>query len=126
MNWYLKTKTWLLCAGFCSSCCTPALWEATDPAEHVAIPVDRVSEGGLKAKHLKYYKDETRNLFYVEKRSARKLGDYAIRALATPVTVVIDAVTTVVVVCGFVFAAENFDEKHYDYMMREREGTTVP
>ena len=88
--------------GLLAGCATPALWEATDPHEFVAISRSTVTEQDLKAKGLPYYVDKERDLLYVEKNTLQKTKDYAIRTVATPVTVVIDAATTIVVVGGAV------------------------
>lgn len=84
------------------SCFTPALWDASNPREYVAISADRVSEQDLKRKGISYHKDEKWNLIYCPKSSIRKLGDYTIRALATPVTVTVDAAGAAIVVVGTV------------------------
>ena len=82
------------------SCFTPALWDQTNPSEHVAISANRISEQDLKSKGIDYYKDEKLNVIYCPKSSIRKLGDYTIRVLATPVTVSVDAAGAAIVVVG--------------------------
>lgn len=73
-----------------SSCATRALWRATDPLEYVAVPQDEVSESELQESGVSYRKDDEHGLYYVEKSSLRRLGDYSMRACATPVTVCLD------------------------------------
>jgi hypothetical protein len=52
----------------------------------------------LKAKGLRYYADEGCGVFYVQKGPLLKFRDYTFRAFGTPVAVIVDAVTTIVVV----------------------------
>ena len=81
-----------------SSCTTSALWDATDPNEYIAVASTRISENSLKQKGLKYYTDDSKTLFFVEKSKLQKITDYTIRTLGTPVTVALDAATTIAVV----------------------------
>ncbi len=81
-----------------SSCFTPALWEATNPRERIAIAYDDISEDTLKQKGIRYERYEAKEYFLVDKTSMRKLGDYSVRILGTPFAVALDAVTTVAVV----------------------------
>lgn len=81
-----------------SSCVTRSLWRATDPQEYVSVPQSEVSESELQAPGVSYHKDDQQGVYYVEKTNLRRLGDYTIRALAAPATVVIDAGTVIVVV----------------------------
>jgi hypothetical protein len=81
-----------------TSCATSKLWEATDPEEYVSVPQSEVSEAELREKGVDYRKDDAHGVYYVEKSSLRRLGDYSIRFFAAPVTVVLDAATAIVVV----------------------------
>ena len=79
------------------ACATTELWKKINPEEYVQISMNEISENELKEKGIKYYKNENKEVFYLEKSSVRKLGDYSLRILLTPLTVVLD-VTTVIVV----------------------------
>jgi len=81
-----------------ASCLTTRLWKATDPVEYVAVSQNKISESELQERKVSYRKDDERGLYYVEKTSLRRLGDYTLRALAAPVTVVLDAAMAIVVV----------------------------
>ena len=93
--------TSLILSLFVSSCATTALWESTDPNEYVIVPMDKVTEATLKSKGLRYYVDAPKAVYYVQKRSLLKFRDYAIRTFGSPITVAVDAVTTIVVVGAF-------------------------
>ena len=82
---------------FASSCATRALWNATDPLEHVSVSQREVSEAELQARGVRYGKDDERGLYYVEKTKLQRLGDYSVRFFATPVTVVLDTATVIVI-----------------------------
>src|ERR1035437_10424022 len=77
---------------------TTQLLNATEPNEYIRVPEAKISERVLQDKHLKYYKDDKAQVYYVEKSSLRKLGDYSIRMFAVPVTVIIDAAPAILVV----------------------------
>ena len=81
---------------------TTQLLNATEPNEYIRMPEANVSKRVLQDKHLKYYKDDKAQVYYVEKSSLRKLGDYSIRMFAVPVTVIIDAAPAIIVVGAIV------------------------
>lgn len=85
-----------------TSCVTKSLWNATDPEEYVAIPQTEVSEADLQETGVRYRKDDRLGLYYVEKSSLRRFGDYTIRFFVTPVTVFLDTAPAIVVVVGLV------------------------
>ena len=92
-----KALILLLTLAFTASCATTrALWDDTDP--YVALSPDDITEDELKAQGIPYYRDDMRKVFFVEKRGLAKYKDYAIRALGTPATIVIDAATSIVVI----------------------------
>ena len=97
-------KKCLICiiALACSSCATSYLWGKTDPEEYVAMKLTPDSEKHLHLHKLQYLVDAKRNVIYVEKSKIQKLGDYAVRTLATPVTVTLDATTSIAII-GVVF-----------------------
>jgi hypothetical protein len=80
------------------SCVTAKLWEATDPNTYVAINMKDISERELIDKKIKYFKNYENGFYYVEKGAIRKFQDYSLRVLGTPVTVVIDTATVILVV----------------------------
>jgi hypothetical protein len=86
-----------------SSCATSALWRSTDPSEYVSVPQSEVSESELQESGVSYRKDDSAGVYYVEKTGLRRLGDYAIRGCATPVTVCLD-VLPVITCIGAVLA----------------------
>jgi len=73
------------------SCATPALWERTDPTEYIRVDSEVVSEEELREQGLLYVKFEESGSYHVEKDSARKARDYALRLFGTPVTIAVDA-----------------------------------
>ena len=81
---------------------TTQLLNATEPNEYIRVPEANISERVLQDKHLKYYKDDKAHVYYVEKSSLRKLGDYSIRMFAVPVTVILDAAPAILVVGAIV------------------------
>ena len=101
----------LVCSLVCSSCATKMLWEATDPNEYVRIKYTDISEEELQAKGCKYYKNDEKLSYYVNKNSFQKFKDYTYRAFATPVTIVVDAASVVILVVGII-AKDNFVEEH--------------
>jgi hypothetical protein len=97
MRWIQSVLPIVTC-GFLTSCATHALWVATDPREYVVVSQSDVNEQEMKAKGIAYYTDPAHGVLYVEKTAMQKNKDYMIRALGTPVTVVLDTAATVVVV----------------------------
>jgi len=79
------------------------MWQKTDPDEYIAVSQDKISEAYLKEHHLKFFREDHKKMFYVEKNGLQKFKDYTIRTLATPVTLTLDATTTIVVVGAVVF-----------------------
>ena len=95
------------------SCATPALWKATNPNECVRIPQAIANTNDLAAKGIQYRVSGATGDIYIPKSQAHKLRDYTVRLFATPVTVAIDAVGGVVVVCGMLVggAAQGYSEE---------------
>lgn len=87
----------LLLFFFLIQSCTPALWKKTNPDEYVQVSMKDFSENEIKAKNIKYYKNDKEKVYYIEKSNLRKFGDYSLRFLLTPITVPIDAVTLITV-----------------------------
>ena len=88
----------IMICSFLTSCATPALWNATDPQHCIVVPKSDAMEQQLKAKGISYYGSPKGDVLFVDKTAMQKDKDYLIRTLATPVTVVLDAGVTVVVV----------------------------
>ena len=92
----------LIIALLSSSCIfTPKLYKATDPNQYVRVDYGQVTEEELIEKNIKYFKDDESKSFYIEKSTFQKFRDYSVRTLATPVTVVLDTATIMVVAVGF-------------------------
>lgn len=89
-----------------SSCATKALWEATSAENYVRVRSDLIDEGDLKKKGLKYFKSDKDKAYYVEKNDFDRLKDYTFRLFGTPITVVIDAATSIFVIGGVGIASE--------------------
>jgi hypothetical protein len=87
------------------------LWDATDPNEYVQIKYTDITEQELLDSGSEYIKDDEKHLYYVKKNSFQKLSGFALRAFGTPVTVVVDAATVVLLGIG-VGIADNFVEDH--------------
>ena len=78
----------------CSSCLTKTVWDNINPNENVWIPADSITEVSLIKNGIRYEKfDQKEPKGYLVKKSAiRKLGDYTLLTLATPITVTVDGV----------------------------------
>lgn len=121
MKWIHSILLLLACT-LITSCTTHALWEATDPNEYVAITRNIANEKRLEAGGLDYRVDNERGLIYVEKNKLQKTRDYTIRTLATPVTVVFDAASTIVIVGAAVYVlGHQVPDGRLEAAKRERE-----
>ena len=89
-------------------CSTSALWEHTNPDERIWIDANRTSESDLKKRGVDYevYTGARGNGFLIKKSGWEKMKDYQLRALGTPVTLVVDAASVVVVVGVFIFITD--------------------
>ena len=92
----------------CQSCATSKLWDDTNPNERVWIDATKISEEALKQRGVDYqiYAVEQGKGYLVPKSSWGKMKDYQLRMLGTPVTLVADAATTVVVVGVYMFITD--------------------
>jgi hypothetical protein len=81
-----------------TSCVTTKLWEATDPHKFVEISMADITQRELIDRQVKYYSDVKKGCYYIEKDSLQKFQDYTLRVLVTPVTVVLDTATAILVV----------------------------
>jgi hypothetical protein len=86
----------------CSSCCTSALWESYDPDGYIQIRYTDVTEQELRDKKMDFIQDDVNSSYYVPKSNMRKLSEYSVRLLATPVTVAVDA--ALIVISGVAFS----------------------
>jgi len=102
----LKFKVLIIVLVLLSSCATKALWEATSPEYYVRVRADLVAEDDLKKKGMKYFKSDKDKAYYVEKNDFDKLRDYTFRLFGTPITVVIDVATSILVIGGVGVASE--------------------
>jgi hypothetical protein len=100
--------TLLLSAVVVQSCCTSALWDSTDPDARLWMDADKITEAELQRRGIRYemYEAEWGRGYLVEKSGWRRLHDYNLRLLGTPVTLTLDAVGSVAVV-GVVILATN-------------------
>lgn len=89
----------------CQSCATARLWEDINPNERIWVGADKISEQTLRQKGISYevYTSGSIRGFLIPKSGMQKMKDYQLRALGTPVTLVLDAATTVVVVGAYMF-----------------------
>ena len=89
----------------CQSCVTQRLWDDANPAERVWIDADKITEESLKNRGVKYevYSDERGKGYLIEKTGLQKMGDYHLRMLGTPVTLVLDGASSVAVVGVYLF-----------------------
>lgn len=85
-----KVIAWLLISSLSSSCCTTALWDATDPNETIEVHPDEVTEAALIEDGFIFHRDEVSGYFHIEKTPNDKAGDYALRVIGTPVAVSTD------------------------------------
>ena len=82
-----KILSWILISSLSSSCCTTALWDATDPNETIEVPPDEMTEAALIEDGFIFHQDEVSGYFHIEKTPKEKAGDYALRVVGTPVAV---------------------------------------
>jgi hypothetical protein len=95
---FSKSFTAVVCAVFCSSCATSYVWRKTDPNEYLFVERTPAHEAYFQQHKIPYLVDYSGKTLYVDKNKLQKVEDYSIRTLATPVTVVLDTATTIVVV----------------------------
>lgn len=77
---------------------------------------DLITEDELKQKGVKYFKSDKDKAYYVEKNDFDKLRDYTLRLFGTPITVVIDAATSIFVIGGVTAAShvqQEWEDKCY-------------
>jgi len=98
----------------CQSCATQMLWDNTDPKERIWIDADKTTEAALRRRGVAYevYESPHGRAYLIEKSGWRKMGDYQLRVLGTPVALALDAATTVLVVGVYVAAADPEGASH--------------
>jgi hypothetical protein len=86
---------------FSNSCSTIFIWDKTDPDAPVWIPADQITQEELDRRGLPYLvcNDKPPYGFIVEKSRLHKFGDYTVRTLTTPITVIVDGA----LIAGFVW-----------------------
>jgi hypothetical protein len=91
----------LLC---CQACTTAKLWQDANPNDRIWIDADKTTEASLKERGVDYqvYNDKGVSGYLIKKQGLERMKDYQLRALGTPVTLVLDAAATVVVVGVYV------------------------
>ena len=72
------------------------MWESYDPDGYIQIEYAEITEQELLDKEVEYIKSDATSSYYVPKSNMRKLSEYSIRLLATPVTVTVDAALIVI------------------------------
>lgn len=87
------------------ACTTAKLWEDANPNDRIWIDADKTTEASLKARGVDYqvYNDKGVSGYLIKKHGLERMKDYQLRALGTPVTLVVDAAATVVVVGVYMF-----------------------
>jgi hypothetical protein len=95
----------LLCA---QGCATQRLWEDTSTHQRIWIDATKTTEAALKAKGVDYqvYADVRGKGYLIRKSGWDKMKDYHLRMLGTPVTLVVDAASTVAVVGVYMFVTD--------------------
>jgi len=97
----------LLLAGLalCQSCATQSLWRSTDPNERIWVDANKITEESLRQRGVDYSVcvNEWGVGYLIGKSGWQKFGDYHLRILGTPVTLAVDAVSTVAVVGVIMF-----------------------
>ncbi len=86
-------------------CATARLWADTDPNERIWIDAGKTTEAALQKKGVVYevYSGDLGKGYLIRKSARNKMKDYHLRMLGTPVTLVVDAAATVVVVGVYMF-----------------------
>lgn len=89
----------------CQACTTAKLWEDANPNDRIWIDADKTTEASLKERGVKYevYSRDGVSGYLIRKDGFERMKDYQLRALGTPVTLVVDAASTVVVVGFYMF-----------------------
>jgi len=84
---------------------TSKLWQDTDPNAVMWIDATKITEAELRERGVKYraHKTAAGDGFLIEKSEHDKLRDYHLRLLGTPVTLAVDAASTVLVVGVYMF-----------------------
>jgi hypothetical protein len=98
--------SWILISTLSSSCCTTALWDATDPNECIEVSADAVTEEALIEDGFKFHQHTTNGLFHIEKTTKQKAGDYSLRVVGTPVAVGADVLLVGVFSLGLMYGMD--------------------
>lgn len=92
----------------CQACSTAKLWQDANPNDRIWIDANKTTEAALKERGLDYevYNDKGVSGYLIKKHGLERMKDYQLRALGTPVTLVLDAAATVVVVGVYMFISD--------------------
>ena len=98
--------SWILISTLSSSCCTTALWDATDPNETIEVSADEVTEQALIEDGFIFHQHTTNGLFHIEKTTKQKAGDYSMRVAGTPVAIGVDILLVGVFTLGLMYGMD--------------------
>lgn len=92
----------------CQSCATARLWDDTNPNVRLWMDGKKITEAELQKRGVEYvvHKTPLGDGYLIEKSGSQRMKDYHLRMLGTPVTLVADAATTVVVVGVYMFCSD--------------------
>jgi hypothetical protein len=93
---------------FCQSCATSQLWADTRTPEWIWIDANKISEAALQQRGVEYRVQDTPGGkgYLIKSSMAEKMKDFQLRMLGTPVTLAVDAATTVAVVGVYLFLSD--------------------
>jgi len=85
---------------FCQSCATSKLWDDTRTPEWIWIDANKISAETLQKRGVEYRVQDTQwgKGYLIKPSMTEKMTDFQLRMLGTPVTLAVDAVTSVAVV----------------------------
>ena len=95
-----QLTAWLLVSALSSSCCTTALWDATDPNETIEVSPEEVTEAALIEDGFTFHRDESSGYYHIEKSPRQKRIDYSLRVVGAPVTVSADTLLSGLLLIG--------------------------
>ena len=103
--WALRRRLLIGVLLLAQACATQGLWRYADPNERIWIDAGKITEARLQARGIRYEISQTDwgSGYLIEKSGWEKMKDYHLRLLGTPVTLALDAATTVVVVGVYLF-----------------------
>lgn len=92
----------LICILLLPSCATNRLWENTNPNEKLWVDTRDIADVELRngERDYEYLSCGAVRGYMVEKSDARKVSDFMLRALGTPVTLTLDSAVMLAYVLG--------------------------